>query len=96
MPEERKLEEQSLSELEKPKASWIWLKDSAGYPSITVTFVTVAFWVTTLAYILSLVAKVGSVEFRPFDVGACGGYLTPLLALYFSRRWTDAKYGAAK
>lgn len=74
-----------------PKASWIWLKDSAGFPSVTVTFATVSFWVTTLLYITSAVGKIGPVEFRPFDVAAASAYFVPILTLYFGRKWTDAK-----
>lgn len=76
---------------ETPKASWIWLKDSAGYPSITVTFVTVGFWVTTLWYMASIVSKIGHFEIRPFDPSAATAYLSPLLALYFGRKWTDSR-----
>lgn len=78
--------------LEKPKASWIWLKDSAGYPSVTVTMLTVSFWVTTVLYIISQFHSIGPIQFRPFDVGACGAYFGSILALYFGRRFTDAKY----
>ena len=76
-----------------PKASWIWMKDSAGYPSVTVTFVTVAFWVTTLWFIASIFQKIGPIELRQFDPAAATAYLGPALALYFSRKMTDAKYG---
>src|SRR5258705_138229 len=75
------------------KKSWFWLNDSAGYASVTVTFVTVAFWVTTISYITSIIGKIGPIEFRPFDVAACTGYMTPLMALYFGRKWTSAKMG---
>ena len=34
----------------------------------------------------------GSFETRPFDPGACAAYLTPILTLYFSRRFTEIKY----
>ncbi len=76
----------------KVKDSWLWIRDSKGSGSVTVTFVTVAFFVTTLAYILSIVEKVGPVSVRPFDVAACSSYFIPLLTLYFGRRWTDAKF----
>jgi hypothetical protein len=82
--------------LERPKASWIWLKDSSGYPSVSVTFVTVAFWITSLWFVLSIVSKVGSVEFRAFDPAAAAAYLSPILAMYFGRRYTDAKYGTSQ
>lgn len=79
---------------EKPKTSWFWMKDSSGTASATVTFAAIAFWVTTVAYLLSIVEKLGPLEIRPFDVAACGTYLIPILSLYFGRRWTDAKLGS--
>jgi hypothetical protein len=79
---------------EKPATSWFWIKDSAGNASATVTFAAIAFWVTTLAYLLSIVEKIGPLEVRPFDVAACGTYMIPILGLYFGRRWTDAKLGS--
>lgn len=75
------------------KPAWYWIKDSKGYGSVTVTFTTVAFWVTTVAYILSMVEKIGPVAIRPFDVAACSAYFIPILTLYFGRKWTEAKMG---
>ena len=77
------------------KPAWYWIKDSSGYGSVTVTLVFVAFWVTTAAYVLSIFEKVGGVQVRPFDVAACSSYLGPILAVYFGRKWTDAKFGTA-
>jgi len=74
------------------KPAWYWIRDSKGYGSVTVTMIFVAFWVTTLAYILSMFDKVGPVSIRPFDVSACGVYFTPILTLYFGRKFTDAKF----
>lgn len=76
------------------KPAWYWIKDSKGYGSVTVTFTTVAFWVTTVAYIMSMVEKVGPVSIRPFDVAACSAYFIPILTLYFGRKWTEAKMGS--
>lgn len=76
------------------KPSWIWIKDSKGYGSVTVTFLFIAFWVTTTAYILSIVDHVGPVNVRPFDVAACSAYFIPILTLYFGRKFTDAKFNA--
>lgn len=76
-----------------PAKSWIWIKDTAGYPSVSVTFVTIAFWATTLWFVFSIFAKIWEIEIRPFDPTAASAYLGPLLALYFGRRWTDAKLG---
>jgi hypothetical protein len=77
---------------EKVKDTWFWIRDSTGHGSVTVTFVTVAFWVTTLAYILSMVESIGPVPIRPFDVAACSTYFIPILTLYFGRKFTEAKF----
>lgn len=76
------------------KPAWYWIKDANGFGSVTVTMVFVSFWVTTLAYIASLVDHVGNVSIRPFDVAACGTYFIPILGLYFGRKFTDAKFNA--
>lgn len=76
------------------KAPWFWVRDAQGFPSVTVTLVTVAFWVTAIAYVLSIFQKIGPVEIRQFDVAACGVFLTPLLGLYFGRKFTDRKYSS--
>lgn len=80
-------------DISEVKPAWYWIKDSKGYGSVTVTFLFIAFWVTTAAYILSIVDHVGPVSIRPFDVAACSAYFIPLLTLYFGRKWTDAKLG---
>lgn len=69
----------------------IWIKNTNGSPSASLTFALIAFFVTTINYILSMFVKIGPLEIRAFDPGACASYLTPILALYFSRRYTDAK-----
>lgn len=84
------------SELETPRASWIWIKDSAGYASVTVTFATVAFWLTTLAYLASIIDHIGPVKFHQFDVAAASSYMVPVMTLYFSRKWVDAKMGVTQ
>lgn len=91
--EQQKKEETvtEMSTTEKPEASWIWMKNSKGQPSASITFATIAFWVTTIAYIGSIFQKVGPIEFRSFDVAACSAYLVPVLGLYFGRRFVDAK-----
>ena len=77
---------------ERPKASWFWIKNSSGQASLSVTFLTVSFLVTTAAYVVSMFERVGPLQLRPFDVGATSTYFIPLLTLYFGRRWTDAKF----
>ena len=76
------------------KDSWLWIKDSRGFGSVTVTFLTIAFFVTTLAYIASIVENVGGLAVRPFDVAACSAYFIPILTLYFGRKATEAKFAA--
>lgn len=76
------------------RPTWYWIKDSKGYGSVTVTLLFVAFWVTTVAYIMSMVEKIGPVVIRPFDVAATSVYLIPILTLYFGRRFTEAKFVA--
>lgn len=90
---EQQKKEEAIETLtaEKPEASWIWMKNSKGQPSASITFATIAFWVTTIAYIGSIFQKVGPIEFRSFDVAACSAYLVPVLGLYFGRRFVDAK-----
>lgn len=72
------------------KPSWFWVKGADGNGSVSTTLVTVAFLITSVAYILSIVDHVGSVSFRPFDAGAAGAYFIPILTLYFGRHWVDS------
>jgi len=72
--------------------SRFWFRDTNGFPSVTVTILMIAFIVTTLAFVASIFVSIGPIAFRAFDVAACGAYFTPILALYFGRKWTDAKY----
>lgn len=67
----------------------IWIKNTTGQASASLTMTVVAFLVVTIWLLVSIVAKIGHVEIREFDAGQAMGYLTPLLALYFGRRWSD-------
>jgi hypothetical protein len=78
------------------KASWFWIKDTRGYGSVTVTLLTIAFVITSLAYVLAIFEQLGPVKIRPFDVGAASTYFIPLLTAYVYRKFTDAKFGANK
>lgn len=69
----------------------MWIKNTSGQKSASLTFVSVAFSVVTLWLLVSIVSKIGHIEIRQFDAATAMGYLTPLLALYFGRRWTDGK-----
>ncbi len=79
--------------VERPAASKLWMKDSSGFPSVTITFLTISFWITTLAYVASIIHKVGPFEFSAFDVGACGAYFGIIFSAYIARRYTDARWG---
>lgn len=71
----------------------IWIRDASGHRSVSVTLLAVSFIVTTIAFVLSLFSKIGPVEIRSFDVGACSVYLVPILSLYFGRKWSDGANG---
>lgn len=91
MAEEVENKETETKDVDSVKPNLWWIRNSKGYGSVTLTFVTIAFIVVTLAYIASIVEKVGPLTMRPFDSGACAAYFTPLLALYFGRKWSDSK-----
>ncbi len=79
-----------IVEIGSLKAPWFYIRDTKGEGSLTVTLVMVSFLLTSLAYVLSIVEKIGPVTIRPFYVGACGVFFAPILALYFGRKHTDA------
>ncbi len=81
---------------DKPRVTvpWWWIRNDKGRQSVSVTFASVAFMVTTLVYLAAAFEKIGSITFRSFDVGACVAYFLPALSLYFGRRLTDTKYSA--
>jgi hypothetical protein len=83
-----------MSKNNGPKVSKLWIRDTRGYPSLSVTLVVVAFTVTTLAYVLSIVEKIGPLQIRAFDVQACGVYLVPILCHYWARKQTDSNLTA--
>ena len=66
-----------------------WLKNTNGEESASLTFAIIAFIVTTTSYAFSIFPKLWGFETRPFDPSGCAAYLTPILTLYFSRRFTS-------
>ena len=64
------------------------LKNSDGKPSLSFTMVYTAFLVSLVWFALSIF-EIPHV--KSFDVTTASGFLTPLMALYFGRRWTDSK-----
>ena len=83
---------ETTPQLEVPKNSFFWIKNCKGEPSASLTFVVIAFIVTTLAFAASMFVKIGPLELRQFDAAACGAYLGPLISLYAFRRYTDDKF----
>lgn len=86
-------EQDVKSDMPAPAPSWFWLKDNAGKSSATLTFATVSFGVTTAVFALSAIQSIGGFSFRAFDPSSCAAYLGTTFALYFGRRFTDAKFG---
>jgi len=93
MENEKNVDSENLPENSKPTNSWMWIKDTSGHESVSVTFVTVAFWLTAVNYVLSMFKQIGPIEIRSFDVGACTSFLVPFVSLYFGRKWIDASNG---
>lgn len=77
---------------EDVKHSKLWLRDSNGLRSASVTLLWISFLVTTIGYLLSLVEAIGTLKVRPFDVAATSTYFIPILTMYTGRKWTKAKY----
>jgi hypothetical protein len=69
------------------------LKNSSGTKSASYTMMIVAFVVVTLWLTVSIVAKIGHLEIRAFSGSEAMAYLTPILALYWGRRWSEDKAG---
>lgn len=84
-------EENKEHKKEKHHPSRMWINGTNGRPSISATFATIAFFTTTLLYIVSIFEKIGNVSIRHFDPTMCAAYLTPVLMLYFGRRREEAK-----
>lgn len=99
MSEENKTLENSETS-ERPdlqvKDSWFWFSDTRGNGSVTVTFATIAFLVTTVSYILSMFESLGPVTMRPFDTAAATSYMGIAFTLYMGKSFTDAKYNQTK
>lgn len=72
------------------------LTNSAGTKSASYTMMIIAFTVVTLWLLVSIVAKVGNIEIRPFSASEAMSYLTPILALYWGRRWSEDKTNSEK
>ncbi len=78
------------NKIETPKKSWFWIKNSDGRASATLTFLSIAFVVTTLVFVLGHIGQISfgefSISFNQFDATAASVYYLPLMMLYFKRR----------
>lgn len=76
--------------IERPKTSWFWIKNSNGESSASITFLYIAFWVTTVMFILGHIGEINigdkNITFNQFDSTAAAVYYIPLMMLYFKRR----------
>jgi hypothetical protein len=67
------------------------LKNTAGRPSSSFTMMIVAFVVVTLWLVLSIVENLGPIKIRAFSGTEAMAFLSPLIALYWGRRHTEAQ-----
>ena len=72
----------------------LFIKNSDGKPSASLTMTTIAFFLVTLWLLVWVVGVSFGLPVPPFDATAAMTYLTPLLTLYFGRRWTSNSQGA--
>ncbi len=82
------------AEFKSPKASWFWMRNSAGEASASLTFATFAFCVVTIWILLSIFETItigGStvVTRPPPGEGMIVAYLGTSFSLYFGRRYSD-------
>jgi hypothetical protein len=69
------------------------LKNSDDKPSLSFTMVYTAFIISLVWFGLSIF-KIPHV--KDFDVTIVTGFLTPLMALYFGRRWNESKNSSSE
>ena len=70
----------------------IYLKNKDGEKSITFTMTVVAFTLISLWLVLFVVCPLFGITSIPaFDSAVAMGYLSPILAAYTARKYTDSK-----
>ena len=67
-----------------------WIKNTQGEQSASLTMSIIAFSVVTLWLIAWLIATPFEVPVPMFEAGIAMAYLSPILALYFGRRWSSS------
>lgn len=68
-----------------------WIKNSKNEPSASLTFAVIAFTITMIHMTLSIIVNPFGLAITPFNASEAMVVLTPIMALYFGRRFTDAK-----
>lgn len=68
----------------------IFMKNSDGKPSVSLTMVVISFTVVTLWLLVWILGTALGWPIPEFDVASAMGYLTPQLGLYFGRRWNSS------
>jgi len=66
-----------------------WMHNTKGEPSTSLTFATVGFVVVMAWMVAHIFAGPLGLTIAAFDAGEAMIVLTPLLGLYFGRRYTD-------
>lgn len=71
----------------------IFIKNSEGKPSASLTMTLVAFISVILWFAAWIIGTGFGLPIPPFDAATAMGLLGPLLTLYFGRRWTSNDAG---
>lgn len=74
----------------------IFIKNTEGEPSASLTMVMVSFLIVSAWLILWIVASAFHIPVPPFDATSAMAYLTPQLGLYFGRRYTSKTDASSK
>ena len=69
----------------------LWIKNTKGEKSASLTLVVVAFTVIMLHMTISIFVNPFGLTIHPFNASEAMLVLAPLLGLYFGRRHTDVK-----
>ena len=68
-----------------------WIRNTSGEPSASLTLIVIAFSIIMLHMLASIFVNPFGIAIAPFDAAAAMLVLTPLLGLYFGRRYTASK-----
>ena len=74
----------------------LYIRNSDGRSSASLTMAWVSFLIVTGWLLFWIVGTSFKLSVPEFDSTAAMGYMTPLLALYFGRRWSEEKVASAK